>query len=671
MCGRTDCINRSRSFILKVFITGLVIAWFSDNCYASPFSCNDTLSKDEIISLVLEKLNEYADENNGDRLDELESYFRLLIDNPLSINIATKEELQKLSFLSDFQIESIVSYRQEHGPIWSLSELSLLNGFDIETGNLLKYFVSFSNDYALTKYGGVSQNIYFKGNRTIKREDWYKPISKEEYEQHPNSRYVGSPYYLMLKYQLNCNRLYSGFVVEKDAGELITAKRPADFFSGYVMYKNIGMLNRKLLADIIVGDYTVRFGQGLSVWNTLNMNIVQNAIGFNRRGDKISPYNSSNEINYLRGAAVKLTLCDNFEFVFFGSFKGIDANLKWCDDISDYKYSSIQKTGLHNTESLLQQRRAMKEIAFGTNVSFKTYKLPLKMGLNWVTQSYTKQWGKTIREDNKYQVYNGYCGSFSIDYYTTIGKVGLWGEFALDYNSALSCISGLRLPLFKKVDFGILIWDYSKKYIAPLAGSYNSGTTGPNNQMGIAANLLYYISNKWKVSFNNNIVHYPWKRYNIPEASSTYNFRARVDYTTDIYSIWANFSERYNTYGNSNCLRVKMSGQYNGFKNVKIRFQNEYSFVVSGVGLYVAGDIVYNACKGNLKIYAQTVFYKCNEWEQKLYLYENDLPLSFTSALLYGEGFKWYLMVSYKLRGIANLYLKIDKKIKFGIKVSI
>jgi hypothetical protein len=52
------------------------------------------------------------------------------LENPLNLNSATKEELEKLHLLTDFQILSLQHYIKENGPLLSIYELPLVYGFD-------------------------------------------------------------------------------------------------------------------------------------------------------------------------------------------------------------------------------------------------------------------------------------------------------------------------------------------------------------------------------------------------------------------------------------------------------------------------------------------------------------------------------------------------------------
>lgn len=54
-----------------------------------------------------------------------------LSENPVNLNRTTQDELDKMPFLSDDQIENILSYVYRFGPIQTIFELQLIDGLDM------------------------------------------------------------------------------------------------------------------------------------------------------------------------------------------------------------------------------------------------------------------------------------------------------------------------------------------------------------------------------------------------------------------------------------------------------------------------------------------------------------------------------------------------------------
>ena len=69
--------------------------------------------------------------------------------NPLNLNLAGAE-LQRLPFLTDFQISSLLQYRQENGNLLSIYELSVVHGFSDEVIRMMLPFVTVPDEKAET-----------------------------------------------------------------------------------------------------------------------------------------------------------------------------------------------------------------------------------------------------------------------------------------------------------------------------------------------------------------------------------------------------------------------------------------------------------------------------------------------------------------------------------------
>jgi hypothetical protein len=65
-----------------------------------------------------------------------------------------------------------------------------------------------------------------------------------------------------------------------------------------------------------------------------------------------------------------------------------------------------------------------------------------------------------------------------------------------------------------------------------------------------------------------------------------------------------------------------------------------------------------------LDISARVIFYDTDSYDTRLYEYENDLDGVLTSALLYGNGFRWYLLAKYDMLPYLKLTLKYREHFK-------
>lgn len=601
--------------------------------------------------LVESIAQELAQEGAEMGAQQVLEHFENLYVNPLKINRATKEDLEQLGILTDFQIASLLEYLGNSGYIYSSVELQLINGFNEHTVNLLRPFISFeTTDYSKK---GCNSTLLIKG--------WWREGEPE---------YLGPPYYTQLRYKLNCNERFGfGLVLEKDAGEEILgdSKIPfGDFNSFYLFAKDIALGQRLSVVEAVAGDYKVKLGQGLTVWNGFNLSGVSSVQGLLKSGGKITPSTSADENNFFRGGAVRLRgiLSDKMELEgsFFLSLKNVDAR------INGKKYTSLPTDGLHNTESTLQVRKTLGELVMGTNLQLAGAKY--RVGVNWVGYGYDKHNGRRVQDYNVYQMYNGMYGDFSVDFSAVFGQKRFFGECGVDYGGNIALLGG---GIFRigEWDAGATVRYYDKGYIAPYANAYST-ISSCSNQIGVAMIGQRLYKGGLKISLGGDYSYYPWVRFNIGEPSAAMKLWGKLEYVSDTVDWNVKLYESYATYKSVNKLGVRGGYGRRVSDWLRIKLRGEVvNISFKDLGYAAALDFDLSFAKEILRLQLRGAYFNCKDWSARLYMYEADLPLSYTSRLFYGNGFKWFGLLSAKFSNKISLYIKSDcePKIKIGLKM--
>ena len=91
---------------------------------------------------VLEAIARLAGAEDIEALDpsEVEMY-EYLADHPLDLNRSSRAKLLSTGLFTPFQVASLLDYRDDSGDILSLTELSILPGFNPETVRFLAPFI--------------------------------------------------------------------------------------------------------------------------------------------------------------------------------------------------------------------------------------------------------------------------------------------------------------------------------------------------------------------------------------------------------------------------------------------------------------------------------------------------------------------------------------------------
>ena len=305
------------------------------------------------ISFTVDKWKEYIDnlaveEVNQESLEYLYEELSHLSENPFELNTLTKEQLERLPFLTDRQITGLLTYRERYGKMLSIYELKNVDGLDFQTLELLlpfvyirditvdKHLITVNN---LLKYG--SNELYIRYDQCFQQKKGYKAVSDSILNQYPNRKYLGEGFYNSIRYAYQFDeRIQFGIVAEKDAGEpfINKVRKGYDYYSVHLLIKDL-----KWLKTLVVGDYKMAFGQGLVVSNDYSLSRSAILSQAERRNNGFRRHYSTNEYDFFRGVGGSL------------NFKQLDLSIFYSDRRLDgttdsLLITSLKTDGLHRLQ---------------------------------------------------------------------------------------------------------------------------------------------------------------------------------------------------------------------------------------------------------------------------------------------------------------------------------
>ncbi len=197
---------------------------------------------------------------------EVERYERLA-SSPLPLNTASAARLKSSGLFSAYQIAVLLDARQSEGPILSLSELALLDGFSDAFVRALGRFITLDTDIGLAggKKKSVQQSLTLGG--TLKEAGGANSFSGR------------------FKYLCSRDGRWEAGVRNRSAG--------------------LALYGRRHLSKLILGDFNARFGQGLAMWSGFSLSGLSATVSRNPTG--LSPSHSYSSDYSLRGAAAEWT----------------------------------------------------------------------------------------------------------------------------------------------------------------------------------------------------------------------------------------------------------------------------------------------------------------------------------------------------------------------------
>ena len=591
---------------------------------AAVLFCFDAAAQPDYESIVQQMAEDGASEA------QIEDYLQQLPagGRGLDINSASRAELERSGLFTPFQTASLLDYRTEYGSILSAAELALVDGFSAEKVAALQPFI-------VIGAGAVQQPGIQHDFRT-----------RYKFGQEGG----GSAQY---------NRLIvkGGFgevclLAESDAGERLFT----DHLSGSLRLE-------KGRWQFVAGDYLAGFGQGLAVWKGFSFSGLGAPASLLRRSRGVTCNHTADENDFFRGAACTYRKGGG-SFTTFVSANGVDAN------VGASGYTSIVTTGYHRTESEKAKKDAMREYVAGADFTYTGGHSV--WNVTAVAYSYNRPNARKIREYNQFQVYDGPHGNIAAGGMLSLGHTRLFAELAADSRLAPAALAGAVFSPSYSFEAALHLRYYDKRYIATHAGSYSSASAVANQQ-GAVLSLLCRPGKVLQLTSMTSLVHYPWQRYRIDVPSTDFRQKTRAEWKWERCSASVQHNLNYSTADRTFKHDVKIGGKCSAGR-LELALRSDLVVLRPSEsegenGFALAGDISWKGAQKRLRLAAGATYYDADSYDSRAYIYENDLPGSFSSHFFYGRGAAYRLMMQYRIAGWMSLSAKISKSEKLEAKV--
>ena len=654
-----------KAIMVNVLLCFIIYKGLSQNPLPDP---------NEIIQSWLESMEEAGKlpEDFSEILDNL-GHFR---ENPLNLNQASREDLEKLMFLSDFQVQSLLDYRKDHGPFLSLFELQLIYGFDSVTVAYLLPFVIAGDASADNHF--YSNNIISKGiheviikeQRILQTPEGYMEIPDSVPPEETGVRYPGSRDRLLVKYRYHYQkRLFYGLTMEKDAGEEFFSgsnRYGFDFYSAYIQANNIGPVK-----SILIGDYQVTAGQGLTLWAgpAFGKSFFPSALY--KRQEPLKNYGSTDETLFFRGIAASVAI-GNFTCLAFFSHKSLDANITDTLSSGTIVFSGFKETGYHRTAAEINDEKAISETAAGGSFIYKNHWL--KIGSTLISYSYNATKQKPDALYRKYEFWGDQLVNAGLDYSLSFRKIQLFGETSWG-NHAFATLNGALLNAHQRVTFSLLQRYYDPQYYARYAGAVSENTS-PCNENAVYFGTVFLPFRFWKLTAYADFFRFPWLTYTLRQPSSGSDLFVQADFKPDknlIFYLRFRYKSMITSYSddstplkqaqNQNSTAIRLHCSYQVIQNLQLRSRAEFKTVCADStgkanGFLLYQDLVYRFSKIPLQLSMRYMFYRTDDYDARIYAYEDDVLYSYSIPAFSDEGNRSYAMIRYDLNKNLTLWLK-------------
>lgn len=636
------------------------------NWFITPFislfiTCYSVYSQQTIpVDKWKEYVEDLADESLDEaRLETLYADLSYLSEHPMDLNEVTRDQLSRLPFLSDRQIEQILRYRKRVERFVSLYELKGIEDMDFQTIQLVLPFVYVGEKSVdkipftvknLLKYG--SNELLFRYDQCFQQKKGYGSYPDSVLQKYPNRKYLGEPFYASIRYSYNFeDRLQMGFVGEKDAGEPFWSEmhKGFDYYSFHFLLKEHGVL--KTLA---IGDYKVSFGQGLVISNDFSPSRSALVSQAERRNNGFRRHYSTNEQDFFRGVATTLTWKD-WDASLFYSYRKLDGA------VDKDTFPTIKTDGLHRLSRDWEKRKKVGMQTLGGNIRFA--RSDVHIGLTALHYSFG---GLTLYPQEK--PYNRFAfrgkSNFNIgvDYMLKNRWGKLYGETAISGNGAMATLNALRLAPVSYLSLLILYRYYDRRYQAFFGNAFAQNSSVQNEQ-GVYLGFQWTPFGYWKISSYADFYRFPWLKYQVDYPSVGREYMAQLDYA---------WNASCSTY-----LRYKCKEKDEDGKQQRLRWQASY-VLASAWHLRTSADGIFSDYGGDnqmgyslsqsigwkpstipFRFDTYVAWFSTDGYASRISSYEKNILYAFYMPSFYGKGFRFALSFHWDITRYLSLSAKL------------
>lgn len=600
--------------------------------------------------------------------EELYENMALLLANKINLNTATAEELRFLNLLTEQQVQNLVHYRLETGPLLSVYELQAIPEFDSTTivkiisfvkvddsgnGPLLKRIFSEENNYFIVRY-----------HQTLETKEGFTT-------QNPARRFKGDDGTLYMRFRTSKPGDFSlGFTLEKDAGEQITWNQSTKQYGFDYRSAHVQVMNKGRLKNFIVGDYQTQVGQGLLLGGSFGYGKGAEAVMTIRRSNLgFLPYTSANETGYKRGAAATVEVTRHVYLLGFYSNTLRDASVNR-DTLENTFASSFQTTGLHRNENELAGRHAVREQQYGAVLNFR--KGAVDGGVTFSALTYSVPVNRNPQPYNQF----AFAGTslshtgFFLNY--TFHNVTFFSEAVQTLHAGYGITAGLLGSLTPKLDAALHVRNYQRDFYSPYANAFSENSL-PQNESGVYWGWKYRWNKKLSASGYADLFRFPWLRYRSYAPSSGHEWLLRVTYQPSrniLMFIQAREESKVRNGSNSDSQAYEVftgtkrnywiNFDYPVSENMKMKTRAQFSTFdfekVTSKGMVIFQDI--SVSLGKLSLSGRYAIFNTDDYDNRQYAYERDVWLAYSLPAYDGTGVRSYAVAQYNVTKKFTLWIR-------------
>lgn len=567
--------------------------------------------------------------------------------HPVNLNTATREELERMPFLTASQVEDILFYIYRYGQLKSMSELTLISSIGWYQRQLMSCFFYVADDGSKPAFPSLKTIAQYGKHEVMGM--LKVPFYERKGDASGTGGYLGYPYKHGLRYLFRYgNSVKLGFVASQDAGEPFFGGRNTmgyDFYSFYLQVKNLGRWK-----NITLGRYRLNVGLGLILNNDFGFGKLSALTSLGRSSSCIiRGHSSRSSANYLQGAAATYTLLKGLELTGFLSYRQIDATLS--ADGGGIK--TILKTGLHRTVNEIAKQKVASNTLVGGNISYRhqgwhiggtafytSFSLPL-------TPNKSQLYKRFAPEGNAFW-------NASISYGYISHRLTLSGETATGDCGSIATLNAASYLCSDHFTLMALHRFYSARYYSLFSNSFSEGSD-VQDENGVYLGFTWIPAHHWSITAYSDFAYFAWPKYQTRESTQSWDnllnilfqpsrvltvggrfrYKDKAGTTTGRLRLYATISQK--RWSAKTSFDYTMSQAESAMKNEGDELSKGYM-----VSEHIGWEWKWKQLKGTLR--GCLGYFHTSDFASRIYAYEPGLLYQMSFGSYYGEGIRYALV---------------------------
>jgi len=619
-------------------------------------SAQQSESREHLERIIERAVSELDPEESEMQISDLVEYLENLAQHPVNINRAGIERISQIPGLDFQSARAIIHYRENVAPFTEIGQITEVEGIGRVTFENISPFITIGSRTERGRDLLLSGRYWTSNSRAESLTRVQSVLEAREGYARPDSLggYLGSPVKFNNRLRYTSNHLSMNLTQDKDPGEPVEGITGFDYTSWHVAATNVGRLQ-----NLILGDFRVSYGQGLTLWNGGAFGKSSQIPGTAVRNDPgIRPYTSAQETNAFRGAA--------FTYGSALQVSGFYSNRRRTASELDHTYvRAPSQTGLHRTVAERERRHNLGQETFGGRA-----RAEFGRGIVGVS-GYYNRFSRPVQPGNQpYQAHH-FSGTensaISFDGRVSAGSSLLFGEAARSQNGGLGLVAGSETRLRPGTDVALAYRNYSPDFQS-IFGSGFGEQSGTQNEEGLYLGLRQAFGETLQLS--SYIDHFRTKaaRFRNTRPTSGFDWLARIDYSPlPELSLYVQVREKRqeqetqisDEFGRSllsmsDNIRsgYRIQAEYQILPTVRLRTRFDFVRARETLNSPSTGYLIFQDIRvtprHNLTIDGRITHFDTDDFNSRVFQFENDLLYVMSNTMLFDQGQRMYIVIRYQ-----------------------